>query len=56
MSVVVRFVQIKDGEEIQEHLLDFLPVEQASGEELTKVILQELRNYNVPLENMQGQA
>jgi hypothetical protein len=37
MSVVVRFVQIKDGEElrIQEHFLDFLPVEQTSGAELT---------------------
>jgi hypothetical protein len=51
MSVVVRFVQIKDGEElrIQEH---FLPVEQTSGEELTKAIIQELRKYNIPLENM----
>jgi hypothetical protein len=58
MSVVVRFVQIKDGEElrIQEHFLDFLPAEQTSGEELTKVILQELRKYNIPLENMRGQA
>jgi hypothetical protein len=44
MSVVVRFVHIKDWEElrIQEHFLDFLPVEQTSGE-LTKAILQELR-------------
>jgi hypothetical protein len=58
MSVVVRFVQIKDEEElrIQEHLLDFLPVEQTSGEELTKAILQELRKYSVPFENMRGQA
>jgi hypothetical protein len=58
MSVVVRFVQIKDGEElrIQEHFLDFLPVEQTSGEELAKVILQELRKCNIPLENMRGQA
>jgi hypothetical protein len=58
ISVVVRFIQIKDGEElrIQEHFLNFLPVEQTSGEELTKVILQELRKYNIPLENMQGQA
>jgi hypothetical protein len=55
-SVVVRFVQIKNGEElrIQEHFLDFLLVEQTSGEELTKAILQELRKYNTPLENMQG--
>jgi hypothetical protein len=31
---IVRFVQIKDGEEfrIQEHFLDFLPVEQTPGE------------------------
>jgi hypothetical protein len=58
MSFVVRFVQIKDGEElrIQEHFLDFLPVEQTSGEELTKAILQELRKYNIPLENMRGQS
>jgi hypothetical protein len=57
MSVVVRFVQMKDGEElrIQEHFLDFLPVEQTSGE-LTKAILQELRNYNIPLENIRGKA
>jgi hypothetical protein len=55
---VVRFVQIKDGEElrIQEHFLDFLPVEQTSGEELTTAILQELRKYNIPLENMRSQA
>jgi hypothetical protein len=41
MSVVVRFVQTKDGEElrIQEHFLHFLSVEQASGEQLTKAIL-----------------
>jgi hypothetical protein len=58
MSVVVRFVQIKDEEElrIQEHFLDFLLVEQTSGEELTKAILQELRKYYSPLENMRGQA
>jgi hypothetical protein len=33
MSVVDRFVQIKDEEElsIQEHFLVFLPVEQTSG-------------------------
>jgi hypothetical protein len=38
---VVRFVQIKNGEElrIQEHFIDFLPVEQTSGEKLTKAIL-----------------
>jgi hypothetical protein len=43
------------GEElrIQEHFLDFLPVEQTSGEEPTKAILQE---HNIPLENMRGQA
>jgi hypothetical protein len=58
MSVVVRFVQIKDGEElrIQGHFLDLPPVEQTSGEELTKAILQELRKHNIPLENMRGQA
>jgi hypothetical protein len=58
MSVVVHFVQIKDGEElrIQEHFLDFLLVEQTSGEELTKAILYELRKCNIPLENMRGQA
>jgi hypothetical protein len=41
MSVVVRFVQIKDGEElrIQEYFPDFLPGEQTSGEEPTKAIL-----------------
>jgi hypothetical protein len=55
---VVRFVQIKNLEElrIQEHFLDFLSVEQTSGEELTKAILQELRKCNVRLENMRGQA
>jgi hypothetical protein len=54
MSVVVRFVQIKDGEElrIQENFLDFLPVKQTSGEELTKAILQEFKKYNIPLQNM----
>jgi hypothetical protein len=38
---VVRFVQIKNGEElrIQEHFLEFLPVEQTSEEELTNAIL-----------------
>jgi anion-transporting ArsA/GET3 family ATPase len=58
MSVVVCFMQIKDGEElrIQEHFLDLLPIEQTSGEELTKAILQELRKYNIPLENKRGQA
>jgi hypothetical protein len=58
MSVVVCFVHIKDGEElrIQERFLDFLPVEQTSGEELTKAILQEFRRYNIPLENMRGQS
>jgi hypothetical protein len=51
---VVHFVQIKDGEELrtQEHFLDFLPNEQTSGKELTKAFLQELRKYNIPLENM----
>jgi hypothetical protein len=58
MSVVARFVQIKYGEElrIKEHFLDFLLVEKAFGEELTKAILQELRNYNITLENMRGQS
>jgi hypothetical protein len=58
MSAVVRFVQIKDGEElrIQEHFLDFIPGKQTSREELTKAILQELRKYNIPLENIRGQA
>jgi hypothetical protein len=53
MSVVC-FVQIKDGEElrIQEHFLDFISVEQISGEELTKAILEELRKYFISLENM----
>jgi hypothetical protein len=38
---VVHFVQIKDAEglKIQEHFLDFLPVEQTPGEEQTKAIL-----------------
>jgi hypothetical protein len=47
-------VQIKDGEvlRIQAYFLDFISVEQTSGEELTKAILQELRKYNIPLENM----
>jgi hypothetical protein len=55
---VLHFVQIKDGEElrIQEHCLDFQPVEKTSGEELTKVILQGLGKYSIPLENMIGQA
>jgi hypothetical protein len=55
---IVRFVQIKNGKElrIQEHFLDFLPAEQTSGEELTKAILQELRDYNIPFEDMRGQA
>jgi hypothetical protein len=58
LSVVVRFVKIKDGEEfrILEHFLDFRPTEQTSREELTKGILEELRKYNTPSENMRGQA
>jgi hypothetical protein len=51
-------VQIKDGEEfrIQERFLDFLPIEQTSRKELTKAILQQLRKYKIPFENMQGQS
>jgi hypothetical protein len=58
MYVDVCFIQIKDGEElkIQEHFIDFLPFEQTPGEEFTKDILQELRKYNIPLENMREQA
>jgi hypothetical protein len=58
MSTIVCFVQIKDGEElrIQEYFLDFIPVEQISGEGLTKAILQAFRKCNIPLENMRGQA
>lgn len=58
MSLTVRFFHIADPSDIQiqEHFIGFFPLEQTTGEVLTKSILTMLSNMNISVENMRGQG
>ncbi|XP_054283324.1 zinc finger MYM-type protein 1-like [Macrosteles quadrilineatus] len=58
MSLVVRFVQCESGEEpeIHERFLGFIPVESTTGEALTDVLLNKLKDMKLSLKNMRGQG
>lgn len=57
MSLTVRFVNTNPNEiKIQEHFIGFIPLEQTTGEALTKAILTMLSSMNISVQNMRGQG
>ncbi|XP_026819055.1 zinc finger MYM-type protein 1-like [Rhopalosiphum maidis] len=57
MTIIIRFVSIEDSKvTIREHFLGFISVENSTGENLCDVLLNILRELNIPLSNMRGQG
>lgn len=57
MTIIIRFVSIEDSKvTIREHFLGFISVESSTGENLCDVLLNILRELNIPLSNMRGQG
>ena len=58
LTVVIRFVQCETGKKpcIKEHFLGFIPVESSTGESLTNLFLNKLKELNIPLSDMRGQS
>ncbi|XP_047137597.1 uncharacterized protein LOC105844131 [Hydra vulgaris] len=47
-----------DGDlvKIKEHFLGFIPVEKSTGGFLAKTLIEQLENFNLPIENLRGQG
>ncbi|XP_047137586.1 zinc finger MYM-type protein 1-like [Hydra vulgaris] len=63
MTIIIRFVDLEsptshDGDlvKIKEHFLGFIPVEKSTGGFLTKTFIEQLENFNLPIENLRGQG
>ncbi|XP_026821672.1 zinc finger MYM-type protein 1-like [Rhopalosiphum maidis] len=57
MTIIIRFVSIEDSKvTIREHFLGFISVENSTGDNLCDVLLNILRELNIPLSNMRGQG
>jgi hypothetical protein len=55
MSIIVRFVR-KHSEEVREHFLGFIEIDDKTGAGLAKRIVEELENLNINIHNMRGQS
>ncbi|XP_065680500.1 zinc finger MYM-type protein 1-like [Hydra vulgaris] len=63
MTIIIRFVDLEsptshDGDlvKIKEHFLGFIPVEKSTGGFLAKTLIEQLENFNFPIENLRGQG
>lgn len=57
MSVIIRFVLCSDGvAEIKEHFLGFIKIEDSTGNGLCETVMEMLKMWNIPLEDMRGQG
>ncbi|XP_047123044.1 zinc finger MYM-type protein 1-like [Hydra vulgaris] len=63
MTIIIRFVDLEsptshDGDlvKIKEHVLGFIPVEKSTGGFLAKTLIEQLENFNLPIENLRGQG
>nr|XP_047135365.1 uncharacterized protein LOC100212059 [Hydra vulgaris] len=60
---IIRFVDLEsptshDGDlvKIKEHFLGFIPAEKSTGGFLAKALIEQLENFNLPIENLRGQG
>ncbi|KAF0685712.1 zinc finger MYM-type protein 1-like, partial [Aphis craccivora] len=61
MTLIVRFVLIdlknkESNVKIHEHFLGFIPVESSTGMSLSDILIQRLRDLDIPIQNMRGQG
>ena len=57
MSIVLRFVRFVDATNtIRTEFMGFLKCESTTGEAIANLIVDNLRNWNIPLENCRGQT
>ncbi|XP_065677373.1 zinc finger MYM-type protein 1 [Hydra vulgaris] len=63
MTIIILFVDLEspashDGDlvKIKEHFLGFIPVEKSTGGFLAKTLIEQLKNFNLPIENLRGQG
>ncbi|KAK0150731.1 repressor of the inhibitor of the protein kinase [Merluccius polli] len=56
MSIILRSVALKGQPEIQEHFLGFVNVKDTTGLGLSTVILDKLKDLNIPFVNCRGQS
>ena len=54
MSIVLRFVDATNT--IRTEFMGFLKCESTTGEAIANLIIDNLRNWNIPLENCRGQT
>lgn len=57
MTIVVRYVTVNgDSPSIEEHFLGFIPLTISTGEEMTNIIQQYIKDLNLDIKNIQGQG
>ncbi|XP_025832224.1 zinc finger MYM-type protein 1-like isoform X2 [Agrilus planipennis] len=59
LSLTLRFVDLSDDNEkisVKEHFLEFIPVNESTGERLTEVIINVLNKYGLELNDCRGQG
>ena len=56
MSVVLRSVALKPKPEVKEYFLGYLVIEEATGLNISIVILDKLEELHIPFDNCRGQA
>nr|XP_012560061.2 zinc finger MYM-type protein 1-like [Hydra vulgaris] len=63
MKIIIRFVDLEsptshDGDlvKIKEHFLGFIPMEKSTSGFLAKTLIEQLENFNLPVENLRGQG
>lgn len=61
MTMIIRFVSVsKVGNEVNvkicEHFLGFVPIEKATGLQLSEILINQLSEMQIPIEHMRGQG
>lgn len=56
MSVIIRTVKMDETPEIKEHFLGFLVASETTGLGLSTLILNKLREFNIPFDDCRGQS
>lgn len=54
-SIVLRYVDLESGD-IEEHFIDFIPVEKTTAEKLTEAILKEIQDMDLSIMDCRGQG